>query len=73
MADKTEIVRPDADSHFRLLPCKVCRSRDVAYVRHRAHGQALWCVRCLHCGHVVDKGTEIRHEAQIAWNKEERC
>lgn len=68
--DAIEIKRPDPDSHFRLLPCKACRSEDVAYVRYQAGALTPWRVQCLACGHVVDKQTVIRHEVQIAWNRE---
>lgn len=65
MTDATEVIRPDPDSHFRLLPCKACRDDNVAYERILG-----WRVRCQACGHAVDINTHIRHEAQVAWNKE---
>lgn len=65
MMDAIEVIRPDPDSHFRLLPCKVCQSEDIAYERPWG-----WRVRCQACGHTVDIGTHVRHEAQVAWNKE---
>ena len=66
MPDAIEVIRPDPDSHFRLLPCKVCQSEDIAYERHLCG----WRVRCQACGHAVDIGTYVPHEAQVAWNKE---
>ena len=68
MTEAVEVVRPDPDSHFRLLPCKVCQSEDVCY-EYRPWG---WLVRCQACGHTLDIGTHIRHEAQVAWNKENK-
>lgn len=68
--DAIDVKRPVADSHFRLLPCKRCRSENVAYVRYQAGIIMPWRVQCLTCGHVVDKQTEVRHEVQIAWNRE---
>ena len=29
---------------------------------------AKWRVRCFDCGHIVDKGNKVRHDAQLAWN-----
>lgn len=70
MTDVTEVIHPDPDSHFRLLPCKACQSEDVAYVQYQAGALMPWRVQCLSCGHVVDKGTVVRHDAQNAWNEE---
>lgn len=70
IANAIEINHPAPDSHFRLLPCKVCRSEDVAYVRYQAGALSPWRVQCLACGHVVDKRTEVRREAQVSWNRE---
>ena len=67
MPDAIEVIRPDPDSHFRLLPCRVCQSEDIAYERPWG-----WRVRCQACGHAVDIGTHVRHEAQVAWNKENK-
>lgn len=62
-----EIIRPVPDSHFRLVACGVCGSADAAYERRLG-----WRVRCQACGHTVDIGTQIRHEAQVAWNEENK-
>ena len=70
MADAIETIYPAPDSHFRLLPCKVCRGEDVAYVRYQAGELLPWRVQCLACGYAVDKQTEVRHEVQVAWNRE---
>lgn len=68
--DILDIKKPDPDSHFRLLPCKACRSENIAYVRYQAGAIMPWRVQCFDCGHVVDKGAIARHDAQIAWNEE---
>ena len=70
MMDAIEVIRPDPDSHFRLVPCKACRSDQVVYEQYLAGEKFPWRVRCQGCGCMVDKGMEIRHEAQVAWNKE---
>ena len=66
--DAIEIKAPAPDSQYRLLPCR-CKSDNVAYVKYEAQGEALWRVQCFDCGHIVDKGCRVRHDAQIAWNK----
>lgn len=60
------------DSHFRLLPCPVCQSDNVAYIRYMLDRQEPWKVRCFDCGHTVDEQASIKHKAQAAWNKEDR-
>ena len=70
LGDAIEIKCPDPDSHFRLRPCKVCQGENVAYVRYRAGADILWRVQCPDCGHMVGKGCEARHDAQVAWNRE---
>ena len=60
-----EIKVPQPDSQYRLLPCK-CGSDNVAYV---LGADGLWRVQCFDCGH-SGAGAEIRHEAQVKWNKE---
>ena len=67
-----EIKPADPDSQFKLLPCKKCGSDNVAYVHYEARGGEAWRVECFDCGHVVDKGHRVRHDAQVAWNKEAR-
>lgn len=61
---------PDPDGQFRLMPCKVCGCREVAYILHRDDGEDAWRVQCPDCGHSVGKHTAIRHEAQLVWNQE---
>jgi hypothetical protein len=63
-----EIKTADPDSQYRLVPCK-CSSDNVAYVHYNGRGGAAWRVTCFDCGHTVDKGCKVRHDAQLAWNK----
>lgn len=62
-----EIIRPASDSQYRLVPCK-CGSDNVAYM---LGVDGLWRGHCFDCGR-SGAGAEIRHEAQIMWNKEVR-
>ena len=68
MDDAIEIKVPAPDSQYRLLPCK-CKSDNVAYVHYNGRGGAKWRVTCFDCGHTVDKGYRVRHDAQLAWNE----
>ena len=67
-----QIKVPEPDSHFLLRGCPKCQSDNVAYVQYKQGAQEPWRVQCFQCGHAVDKQALFRHEAQIAWNKEER-
>ena len=69
--DVIEIKLPNPDSQYRLLPCKKCKSDNVAYVHYNGRGGAAWRVECFDCGHKVDKGNRVQHDAQDAGNKEE--
>jgi len=61
------------DSHFRLLPCPACQSENVAYVQYsQGRNREPWKVRCFDCGYTVDMQKIFKHEAQVAWNQEER-
>ena len=73
MDDAIAIVKPAQDSQFRLLHCPKCKSDNVAYVHYNGKGGAKWRVECFDCGHTVDKGNTVRHDAQVAWNKETRA
>ena len=64
-----QTIKPDLDSQYRLAPCK-CSSDNVAYVHYNGRGGAKWRVTCFDCGHTVDKGCRVRHDAQLAWNAE---
>lgn len=66
--DVIQVIKPDSDSQFRLLSC-ICKSDNVAYVHYNGRGGAAWRVKCFDCGHTVDKGNRVRHDAQINWNK----
>ena len=67
--DAIEIIKPDADSHFRLRPCRRCKSDNAAYVKYLDKGHEFWRVDCLGCGHSVKpRGAVSRHDVQIQWN-----
>ena len=66
--DVIEIKKADPDSQYRLRPCKKCKGDNVAYVHYNGRGGAAWRVECFDCGHKVDKGNRVRHDAQMAWN-----
>ena len=68
--DVIEIKKAEPDSQWRLRPCKKCRSENVAYVQYNGRGGAAWRVKCFDCGHTVDKGNKVRHDAQVIWNKD---
>lgn len=63
-----EIRKPEPDSQYRLRPCR-CKSDNVAYVKYEDRGGEKWRVSCFDCGHTVDKGHSVRHDAQQAWNE----
>lgn len=69
-AIKIESAAPD--SHFLLVPCPRCHSDNVAYVQYMLGRQEPWKVRCFDCGYTVDKQKILKHEAQVAWNKNAR-
>lgn len=69
--DVIEINRPKPDTHFRLLPCKSCRSDNAAYVKYRSGSVELFRVSCFDCGYTVKpKQAACAHDAQLAWNGE---
>ena len=68
--DVIEIKKAAPDSQYLLLPCKKCGSDNVAYVHYEAKGGEAWRVECFDCGHKVDKGNKVRHDAQLNWNGE---
>lgn len=59
-----QIIKPEPDSHFRLVPCR-CGSDNVAYVLG-VDGQ--WHGQCFDCG-LAGTGDLDRHEAQVKWNR----
>lgn len=71
MENAINTITPDPDSQYRLRKCKQCKSENVAYVKYQKDGQLLWAVACFDCGHTVDSGSAVRHDAQVNWNKEE--
>lgn len=70
MDDALEIIVPESDSHFLLLPCQACDSSNVAYVKYQHPDGEGWRVQCFDCGEIADPGQPApRHEAQLLWNK----
>lgn len=66
-----QIVRPEQDGHYRLLPCN-CGSTDVAYTRSiKIPGGVEWVAGCLTCEKCT-RPWPIQHHAQIEWNGKER-
>ena len=73
--DTVKILIPAPDSQYRLRPCR-CGSDQVAYVQYEDVEESgnswvlvdKWRVSCFDCGHTVDVGTTVRHDAQLAWN-----
>lgn len=67
--DVVQIIKPDPDSQYRLVPCD-CRSVEVIYAQYiTPAGALLWRVVCTDCGATVDPQTDVRHDAQLAWNR----
>lgn len=64
-----EIIKPQPDSHFRLLPCE-CKSDNVAYVKYHHPGGDRWRVQCFDCGNTVDLECPApQHQVQVEWNR----
>lgn len=59
-------IKPDADSHFRLLPCKC--GGEAEYI---GFDTGMWAVGCSVCGKrtLLDP---VRHRVQVTWNSEVR-
>lgn len=67
--DVVQIVKPDADSQYRLRHC-ACGSAEVVYAQYLTPaGALLWRVVCTDCGATVDLQTAVRHDVQLAWNR----
>lgn len=65
-----EIIRPDPDSQYRLIPCG-CGNSDVAYVKRIKLPYGVeWMACCLSCRKSTRSWT-IQHHAQIEWNGRE--
>lgn len=64
-----EIIYPDPDSQYRLLPCE-CTSTNVAYVKYQHRAGELWLVRCFDCGKMLTADRKVpRHDLQLLWNR----
>lgn len=65
-----EIIKPDPDSQYCLVPCK-CGSDNVAYMKYMDCPGEAWAVQCFDCGRKAMRvpGVKIRHEIQVEWNR----
>lgn len=71
MDDVTQIIKPEPDSQFRLLPCPECQGDNVAYVQKKTNEEELWHGCCFDCDY-TGEGAAVRHDAQLKWNKKAR-
>ena len=70
MDDALEIIKPDRDSQYLLLPCPACYSSNVAYVKYQHPAGERWRVQCFDCGETTDPAEPLpRHDIQLLWNK----
>lgn len=68
--DAIEIKKPEFDSHFRLVNCRVCNGDNVAYVKYLDHSHEKFRVTCFDCGHTVkSEDARCAHDAQTDWNR----
>ena len=67
MDDVIEIKVPAPDSQYLLLACPNCHGDNVAYVQ-TANDGGLWHGKCFDCD-FEGRGAEVRHDAQLLWNK----
>lgn len=66
--DVVEIIKPDPDSQYRLVPCD-CGSHEVVYARYIGPGgPQYWRVVCTDCKKTVDLQGTVRHDVQVEWN-----
>ena len=61
MNDAIKIIKPERDSHYRLLPCD-CGSDNVAFVKYQADNCNLWRVQCFDCNRSFAPVTEFQHD-----------
>ena len=69
--DVVQVIRPDTDSHFLLLPCPPpCTGGVPVYEQYNTPAGMRWRVRCPACGATTDpKPYIVRHTVQLAWNR----
>lgn len=67
-----QIVKPDPDSQYRLIPCE-CGSTEVGYIRRISTPpyRVEWAACCPACGKMT-RYWQIKHTAQIEWNGRSR-
>ena len=70
MDEVLETIKPAPDSHFRLVPCRRCRTNLVAYEKYKHPKGPRWRVVCYGCGAAVAPDYDApRHEVQTIWNR----
>lgn len=68
--DALEIIVPDRDSQFRLLPCQGCEGSNVAYVKYQHPAGERWRIQCFDCGETLALEEDApRHHMQLLWNR----
>lgn len=69
LSDAISIVKPEPDSHFRLIGCE-CGGDNAAYIKFPVRNGASWRVSCLDCGRTATAdGIASMHYVQILWNR----
>ena len=64
MTEVVQVIVPDQDSQYRLVPCR-CGEMGI----YEQVTSGAWRVRCTACGRMTSEDA-VRHEVQIRWNKE---
>lgn len=64
-----QIIRPEPDSHFRLIPCN-CEYSDAVYTKKITPHGVEWMAGCLTCERCT-RVWPVQHHAQIEWNGRE--
>ena len=65
-----QIIFPDRDSQYLLLPCECGSVENVAYVEYAHPDGNRWRVQCFHCGkRMVTQHPATRHDLQLIWNR----
>lgn len=61
-----QIIRPEPDGHFRLIPCS-CEYSDAVYTKKITPHGVEWMAGCLTCERCT-RVWPVQHHAQIEWN-----
>lgn len=68
--DAIGIMKPEPDSHFRLIPCGNCKGNNVAYVKYLDKDRVRYRVSCFDCGNTVEpEKAACAHDVQLVWNR----